>query len=433
MKTEVKKYDVFISSKSEDYPLAREIYAFLKGSGYTVFFAENSIPLGADSIFKKTIDSALDGAQNMIVVCSDPAYLQERWVHYEWNTFAVEILSGRKKNGNILTIVNSSVSINDLPIGLRSAQTLQFDSYKDTLCKYISGLNKENNNEPSSEKTLEANNSQHTQRRTLWWTIGSIIVVIALAAIGYFGWKSNDISHEQSYTNNQTYLDFSVGNVSFRMVLVKGGTFTMGATAEQGTDATNDELPVRSVTLSDYYIGETEVTQALWKAVMGNNPSCFVGTENPVDSVTWDECIAFIDKLNQLTKQKFRLPTEAEWEYAARGGCDSKGYKYSGSNDINEVAWNQDNCDNTTHPVKLKQANELGLYDMSGNVYEWCQDWFDTYTTGACVNPQGPSSGIYRVLRGASWYNYAWRCRVSYRRNCAPMVTFYNVGLRLAL
>lgn len=432
MKTEVKKYDVFISSKSEDYPFAREIFSFLEGLGYTVFFAENSIPLGADSIFKKTIDSALDEAQNMIVVCSDPVYLQERWVHYEWNTFAVEILSGRKKNGNILTIVSSSVSINDLPIGLRSSQTLQIDSYKDTLCKYISSSNKVSN-PTTSENILEVNNSSKKQHRVLWGTVISIIVLIALAGIGYFGWKSNYASHEPAYTNNQSYLDFTIGDVSFRMIQVKGGTFTMGATAEQGTDATNDELPVHSVSLSDYYIGETEVTQALWEAVMGNNPSCFVGIENPVDSVTWEDCIVFIDKLNQLTKQKFRLPTEAEWEYAARGGYHSKGYKYSGSNDVNDVAWIQDNCDNTTHSVKSKQPNELGLYDMSGNVYEWCNDWYDTYSTGACVNPQGPSSGIYRVLRGASWYNYAWRCRVSYRRSCAPKVTFYNIGLRLAL
>ena len=227
---------------------------------------------------------------------------------------------------------------------------------------------------------------------------------------------------------------FTVNGVSFTMVGVEGGTFTMGATSEQGTsDPYDDEYPTHSVTLSDFAIGETEVTQELWKAVMGSNPSYFSGTNLPVEHVSWNDCQTFITKLNQLTGKNFRLPTEAEWEYAARGGNKSKGYKYAGSNNLNDVAWYSDNSSSRTHPVKQKQANELGLYDMSGNVWEWCQDWFCNYSSGAQTNPTGAASGSYRVLRGGSWYYSARLCRVSFRNYNAP--TFYSddLGLRLAL
>ena len=227
---------------------------------------------------------------------------------------------------------------------------------------------------------------------------------------------------------------FTVNGVSFTMVGVEGGTFTMGATSEQGTsDPYDDEYPTHSVTLSDFAIGETEVTQELWQAVMGNNPSYFSGTNLPVEYVTWNDCQTFISRLNTLTGKNFRLPTEAEWEYAARGGNKSRGYKYAGSNTLSDVAWYYDNSSSKTHPVKQKQANELGLYDMSGNVFEWCQDWFGTYSSSAQTNPTGPASGSRRVGRGGCWGNDAWICRVSYRNSNTPTNYFSNLGLRLAL
>ena len=227
---------------------------------------------------------------------------------------------------------------------------------------------------------------------------------------------------------------FPVNGVSFTMVGVEGGTFTMGATSEQGTsDPYDDEYPTHSVTLSDFAIGETEVTQELWRAVMGSNPSSFSGTNLPVEMVSWNDCQTFIQKLNQLTGKKFRLPTEAEWEYAARGGNKSKGYKYAGSNTLGDVAWYEDNNSYRTHPVKQKQANELGLYDMSGNVWEWCQDRFGTYSSSAQTNPAGPASGSNRVYRGGSWNNFARYCRVSFRSSNAPTLYRSNLGLRLAL
>ncbi len=218
------------------------------------------------------------------------------------------------------------------------------------------------------------------------------------------------------------------------MVYVEGGTFTMGATSEQGSDAYNNEKPAHSVTLSNYYIGKYEVTQAEWKAVMGSNPSYFEGSDNlPVEQVSWNDCQTFITKLNTLTGKNFRLPTEAEWEYAARGGSKRQGYKYAGSDNLDDVAWYTINSGSTTHAVGTKQPNELGLYDMSGNVYEWCSDWFGSYSSSSQTNPTGASSGSNRVRRGGCWILNAWDCRVSYRVYNSPDSWSSLLGLRLAL
>ena len=216
------------------------------------------------------------------------------------------------------------------------------------------------------------------------------------------------------------------------MVKVPGGKFTMGGTGEQGDEAYSDENPIHSVTLSDYWIGQAEVTQELWTAVMGSNPSKFSGSNLPVEQVSWDDCQEFITRLNAITGKAFRLPTEAEWEYAARGGV-SFGKKYAGSNDIDDVAWYGNNSSNTTHTVGTKQPNELGLYDMSGNVAEWCKDWYDYYSSASQTDPQGPASGTYRVWRSGNWGGALARyCRVSYRGNSTPSTRSRSLGLRLA-
>ena len=225
----------------------------------------------------------------------------------------------------------------------------------------------------------------------------------------------------------------TVKGVSFEMVYVEGGSFDMGATSEQGSDAENDEKPVHRVTLSDYYIGKCEVTQELWEAVMGSNPSNFKGAQNPVEQVSWNDCQEFVSRLNRLTGMTFRLPTEAEWEYAARGGNQSLHYKYSGIGNIGNVAWYNRNSGGSTHAVGTKTANELGIYDMSGNVWEWCSDRYGDYSAGAQTNPQGPSSGSRRVLRGGSWDDYASCCRVSYRDYYGPGGSSIHSGLRLVL
>ena len=227
-----------------------------------------------------------------------------------------------------------------------------------------------------------------------------------------------------------------VGNVQFEMVYVEGGTFRMGATEEQGDDTFDSEKPVHQVTLSSYLIGKHEVTQALWDEVMGNNPSHNnQDGDYPVGGVSWDGCQGFIKKLNARTGMRFRLPTEAEWEYAARGGDRSKGYKYAGSDNLDEVGWYEDNSGKHTHPVGLKKPNELGLYDMSGNVWEWCEDWYGDYTDEAQTNPAGPQSGKWghRVLRGGSCWFDARFCRVSYRFINDPGIRNDSYGLRLVL
>ena len=246
--------------------------------------------------------------------------------------------------------------------------------------------------------------------------------------------QTSPASLNSNYVFIVNTITISVNGVDFGMVKVSGGTFQMGATSEQGSDANSIELPVHQVTLSDYYIGITEVTQELWQAVMGTNPSEFMDSnQQPVERVTWYNCNTFIAKLNNLTGKQFRLPTEAEWEFAARGGNASKGYKYSGSNDIDEVAWYSNNSRNKTHEVGMKLPNELGLYDMSGNVWEWCNDWYDDYSSTSQINPTGPSSGSSRVNRGGSWLIPARGCRVSFRNNTTPSNTITSMGLRLVL
>ena len=227
---------------------------------------------------------------------------------------------------------------------------------------------------------------------------------------------------------------YYVNSVPFNMVYVEGGTFWMGATDEQAGDYSGDETPVNRVHLSSYYIGQTEVTQELWREVMGTNPSNFLGNiKRPVEQVTWNDCQTFLTRLNELTGMNFRLLTEAEWEFAARGGNKSQGYKYAGGNTIGTVAWYISNASNTTHPVATKAPNELGLYDMSGNVDEWVNDRYGVYTSGEKTDPTGPTTGSSRVNRGGGWDGGATYCRVSYRGNGMPTSTSYHLGLRLAL
>ena len=243
---------------------------------------------------------------------------------------------------------------------------------------------------------------------------------------------------EESYKNQPSLSASTVtipvkDGVSIEMIKVEAGTFMMGATPEMEFPD-DDEKPVHQVTLTnDYYIGKYEVTQALWQTVMESNPSSFKGNNLPVEQVSWNDCQEFIGKLNSITGRKFRLPTEAEWEYAARGGKKSRGYQYSGSSNISDVAWYNGNSGSKTHLVGTKQANELGLYDMCGNVLEWCQNWYGSYVSSSQTNPTGAVSGSYRVIRGGSWYSSARFCRSSCRDSGTPGIRNSRLGLRLVL
>ncbi|MBR5686351.1 MAG: SUMF1/EgtB/PvdO family nonheme iron enzyme [Prevotella sp.] len=233
-------------------------------------------------------------------------------------------------------------------------------------------------------------------------------------------------------TANEEKVSFTVKDVTFSMVFVKGGTFNMGATPEQGTDAKDDEKPAHSVTLSDYYIGETEVTQALYEAVIGKNPADKVGADLPVVLIEMSDAEFFADKLSELTGRKFRLPTEAEWEFAARGGNKSKGYKYAGSDNLSDVAW-FNNDETGINPVKGKAPNELGIYDMSGNVNEYCADDYAPYSKDSQTNPKCVKEDAENtVTRGGNFINPAEECRVSSRGTTRGFV-FGSLGFRLVM
>lgn len=265
----------------------------------------------------------------------------------------------------------------------------------------------------------------------------------------YYAWLENESGYSNSIPSDGIveFKGKDGKHHSFKMIWVDGDAFKMGAqkTNKKGDnyddEAYDSESPVHNVELSDFYIGETPVTQGLWKAVMGrdNNPSSFdKGNDYPVESVSWYDCLNFIIELNKKTGLKFRFPTEAQWEFAARGGNKHSPYKYSGGKNIEDVAvyWGNSKNDSDDHcssPVKSKAPNELGIYDMSGNVYEWCQDWYDDYTSGNVDNPTGPSSGSSRVLRGGSWHSGAGICRVSDRSNNDPDLRSNYYGMRLAL
>ncbi len=260
------------------------------------------------------------------------------------------------------------------------------------------------------------------------------VVVFALALLPLFFSCEEEKEIETPQTEQQNKLSFEVNGVKFNMIRVEAGEFVMGAADNQEHEADTDEFPTHRVRLSEFFMGETEVTQELWETVLGENPSDFTDKENlPVENVSWLDCKRFISRLKELTGKNFRLPTEAEWEYAARGGNKSKGYKYAGSNEVSEVAWYMGNSGDRTHPVGEKLANELGLYDMSGNVCEWCSDWYGEYTALEQTDPQGVPMGEERVMRGYSYDVPAPAMRTSARDCEAPDWKYNNIGLRLVL
>lgn len=244
----------------------------------------------------------------------------------------------------------------------------------------------------------------------------------------------SEVYFTDSDANVKTY---EVNGVSFKMIKVEAGTFTMGMLDGDEYGISFNETQHEVTLTKDFYLAQTECTQELWTAVMGSNPSRFVGEQYPVDKLEWDDAKAFIAKLDSLTGEQFRLPTEAEWEYAAKGGNKSQGYLYAGSDSLNDVAWNIKNAvlgynepGYGTHPVGLKMPNELGFYDMSGNVWEWCEDMFAAYTDEAQTDPLSTEGNTY-VFKGGGWDFMPYYCRISYHN--LPGNRYYDVGLRLCL
>lgn len=262
-----------------------------------------------------------------------------------------------------------------------------------------------------------------------FWRSVIIAIFVAIGGIagGIYMLHSNDGSEDEY--GGSVIID---KHFDIDMVKVEGGTFIMGCRDKNDTDAENDELILRRVTLSTYYIGKYEVTQAQWNAVM--NDTKVNKSKNgryPVFNATWDDIKTFIKRLNKKTGRKFRLPTEAEWEYAARGGKYSIGFIFSGAAEPDSVAWYDNNSDNRLHPVGQKDPNELGIYDMSGNVWEYCSDWYDDYRGNNLKNPAGPSKGDYHVIRGGSWNTQRHTCRSTYRQDNSLQSPIPDIGFRL--
>lgn len=468
------KYDIFISCKSDDYQIGRQVYEYLIEQPHfdkRIFLADKELRKLGIADYGKAIDEALDSATHMIVVCSNPEFLDKDrspYVYSEWHTFTEEIRSGRKK-GNIMTILTNNVKIKDLPIALRNSQSFPLSDYStiltyldhgflvspqtvseveihidtDSDCKVLrfhkeiliakAGEDNVISLRPGKHKlefvSIENENVKINEIIEVNSGVYSDFLEIALedAILNY---QDQEYTERQNKENKKK--ERFAKSIIDDMVLVKGGSFTMGATKEQGPGCDKDEIP-HEVTLDSFYIGKFEVTQKLWESVTGNSPSIHKGAEYPVENVSWNDCHMFISKLNEKSGRNFRLPTEAEWEYAAKGGQLSKHYKFAGGNNINDVAWCDDNSGSMPHPVGTKLANELGIHDMSGNVWEWCEDLYGSYGKTPCSNPHGPSNGTEHIFRGGSWDYYARFCRVTFRRCAKPDFHFCNLGLRLAL
>lgn len=256
-------------------------------------------------------------------------------------------------------------------------------------------------------------------------------------------YQSFNSNYSSQNSSSQVFVENANCGLNMKMIRVDGGTFQMGATSEQGSDTASDEKPIHNVTLDTFYIAECEITQAQWQKIMGTTiydqydkaksswGTRGVGDSYPMYYVNWNEAQVFCQELSSITGRRYRLPTEAEWEYAARGGNKAAGTLFSGGGLIDAVAWYYGNSDSSTHPVKQKRANPLGLYDMSGNVWEWCSDWHDSYSSSSQSNPTGANSGWEKILRGGGWYSGADRCRVSYRAEYEPSNHFGDSGFRV--
>lgn len=415
------KYDVFISYSSKDQKVVEAMCAYLEQHKIRCFVAYRDIPKGV--VWAKAIVEALDESKMMVVVFSEEFNLSDQ-VDRE-----IELASEDKKP--ILTFrISDAMFKGAKKYYLKNINWIDafphpekvFDALLDNVHKLIG---QHGSQMPDGPATGLKTRDQDAAAEPLC-PCGS----------GKFfkdcHGKAEDGSEKEIKSEDAGGKDFvlKVKGVEYPMVFVEGGTFMMGS---DDSEAYPTEKPVHQVTLNSYCIGKYEVTQELWEAVMGSNPSHFKGARRPVEQVSWDDCQVFIRKLNSLTGKNFKLPTEAQWEYAARGGKKSRGYKYSGSNTIGDIAWYDGNSGSKTHDVGTKSPNELGLYDMAGNVWEWCSDWCGDYSYSSQTNPSGPSSGSNRVCRGGSWDDNAWVCRFSNRGGSSPVISNYYLGFRLCL
>ena len=461
------KYDVFLSSKSEDYSISEKVYDFLVSNGLKVFLASRELDRLGEAEYANAIDKVLDTTTHMVVVASSIDNIKSKWVQYEWSTFSNDLKS-QFRDGNLITVLADSIVIKDLPASLRHQQSFTISDYKYHLLSYLNP-NREHNNDSLYSETI---NTKQSKIQTIS-TIDSLkriikncsknkgciltfsLLFLLLIVSSFFLLKNpfnknnsnktnsidstsvntDSVSHIYSSFSNDSIKTFSINGIPIEMRYVEGGKFIMGG-----------EYDSHKVEISSFLIGKTEVTQQLWNTIMYKSDNYYLGPKKPIDNVTYEECLSFIHELNACTGQEFRLPTEAEWEYAARGGKKSKDYKFSGSDNIDEVAWysinsrtdNNNCCSCSTHEVALKKPNELGLYDMSGNVCEWCSDFIDWdieyYKSLPSKNPQGPKTGLGHIKRGGACNMIADCQRPNNRLHAvAQHGSQKPIGLRLAM
>lgn len=476
------QFDVFISHSSKDETITLDIYNYLSEHGMHCWVDKYHILHGDQ--YAVSIEDGIKASKKFLLL-------------YSRNVLdSVDILNelelGKKKEMYIFLLDDAPIDAKGFAYYIKRTQHIKgYPNYREHLPELLATLQgKPINKDPYAHSSSDPNTPKSKKK----W--GWVVLLIALLLVGLgFGYQylplataylkkgeaadttqltmdtiskpsapivvKQDDNHPAPTTNptttspkktksdatpvvkqqpkKPTYKSFTVNGVTFRMQKVKGGQFDMGADSSTDSFAYPEEAPIHQVQLSDFYIGETEVTQALWAAVMGDGleeslkgkKTYGLGSDYPMYYVSYDDCVAFVMALNQLTGEAFRLPTEAEWEYAARE-CTSSTL-YSGANGIGGVAWYKNNSSGTAQPVAQKKANALGLHDMCGNVAEWCMDWFELYSSAASTNPLGPASGELKVFRGGSWADKAIDCRVSCRTAWQPDYRSASIGLRLAL
>lgn len=410
----MKKYDVFVSYSSHDQKYAEAICAFLEKRGITCFIAYRDI--SPTSVWATSIVEAIVSSRMMLVVFSEN-YNVSVQVDRELELASDELLpiltfriTNDKLKGAKRFYLKNVHWMDAYPFPER-----RFGALVDNISCLLE------KNVPIVKRVGIKKN----------WVVFAVLLCAAVAIL--LGVKCFDSS---------SYIERELG-LNIKMIYVEGGEFKMGGTMEQIEEAEIDEFPVVDVTLDSFYISEKEITQSQWEAVMNTtiyqqlqkaNASMGargIGPDFPMYYVSWNEARDFCQELSVLTGKTYMLPSEAQWEYAARGGNKSKGNKYSGSYAADLVAWHQYNSGGSTHPVGEKRDNELGLYDMSGNVWEWCYDYYGELPTTPKKNPIGPSNGVERVLRGGAWGVDASACRVSNRNSNLPDSRYHNRGFRI--
>ena len=444
------KYDVFISYSRKDAAVADQIAKAFDAAGISYFMDRQEMEGGLES--SKVHATAIKESTVFLFLASKNSYESK----YTLNEIVYAF--NKKEDPQIIPyIIDGSTLPDELDLTFssfkcRDMRQLPIQTVVEDVLERI-GRKTDSPIGSTTPPQTNYDSKMVSRKRRVWPWLAAVLAVALVVilsmrgcsggAAGGKGGKESPVVVDTTYT--VTYQEGSImvnGKKCYDMKYMKGGTFTMGCTAEQGEYCYDNEKPAHQVTLSSFYMGETEVTQALWKAVMGSEPTEFDGwtskygrgDDYPAYRVSYDDIVKeFIPKLNRLTGKNFRLPTEAEWEYAARGGNKSKGYKYSGSNNLEDMAWYCDNSDHKTHPVRTKSANELGLYDMSGNELEWCGDWYGDYISEGQTDPKGPSTGSYRVLRGGSCCCFDARDCCVFDRNSCSSPDNRGFGFRLVM